>query len=178
MTLRAYLDFLPVLAAGAWVDASALVIGQVTLGEDASVWPFAVLRGDINTIRIGARSNIQDGCVLHVVHDGPFCPGGLSLQVGADVTIGHRAVVHAATVGDRCLIGMGAIVTDGAVIEDDVILGAGSIVAPGKRLLAGGLYLGSPARRVRELTARERDQIAYTAAHYVRVKDNHRRSSG
>ena len=176
MTLRAYLDFLPVLGSGAWVDASAVVIGQVTLGEDASVWPLAVLRGDINTIRVGARSNIQDGCVLHVVHDGPHCPGGLSLDIGADVTVGHKAVVHAATVGDRCLIGMGAIVTDGAVIEDDVIVGAGSIVAPGKRLTAGGLYLGSPARRVRELTPRELEQIRYTAAHYVRVKENYRRA--
>jgi carbonic anhydrase/acetyltransferase-like protein (isoleucine patch superfamily) len=175
VTLRAYLGFLPVLGTGAWVDPSALVIGQVTLGEDASVWPFAVLRGDINTIKVGARSNVQDGCVLHVVHDGPYCPGGLCLQVGADVTIGHKAVVHAATVGDRCLIGMGAIVTDGAVIEDDVIVGAGSVVAPGKRLASGGLYLGSPARRVRDLTAREREQIPYTAAHYVKVKDNYRR---
>jgi carbonic anhydrase/acetyltransferase-like protein (isoleucine patch superfamily) len=173
MALRAYLDFQPVLAAGAYVDPQALVIGRVTLGEDASVWPFAVLRGDINTISIGARTNIQDGCVLHVVHDGPFCPGGLALRVGADVTIGHKAVVHAATVGDRCLIGMGAIVTDGAVVEDDVILGAGSLVPPGKRLSAGGLYVGSPARRVRELSAEERAQVLYTAAHYVRVKGHY-----
>ena len=178
MTLRAYLDFFPLLGTGAWVDPAALVIGQVTLGEDASVWPFALLRGDINTIRVGARTNIQDGCVLHVVHDGPFCPGGLGLHIGADVTVGHKAVVHAATVGDRCLIGMGAIITDGAVIEDDVIVGAGSVVAPGKRLTAGGRYIGTPARRVRDLTYREREQIPYTAAHYVRVKENHRRSGG
>ena len=173
MTLRAYLDFQPVLGSGAYVDPQALVIGRVTLGEDASVWPFAVLRGDINTISVGARTNVQDGCVLHVVHDGPFCPGGLTLRVGADVTIGHRAVVHAATVGDRCLIGMGAIITDGAVIEDDVIVGAGSIVPPGKRLGSGGLYLGSPARRVRDLSAEEREQVLYTAAHYVRVKGHY-----
>ena len=173
MTLRAYLDHQPVLGQGAYVDPQALVIGRVTLGADASVWPFAVLRGDINTISVGARTNIQDGCVLHVVHDGPFCPGGLSLRIGADVTVGHKAVVHAATVGDRCLIGMGAIITDGAVIEDDVILGAGSLVPPGKRLSSGGLYVGSPARRLRELSAEERAQVLYTAAHYVKVKQHY-----
>lgn len=175
MNVRRYLDFVPVLGAGAYVDPAALVIGRVTLGVDASLWPFAVARGDINGITIGARTNIQDGSVLHVAGDGPFCPGGLALCIGADVTIGHKAIVHAATVGDRCLIGMAAVVTDGAEIEDDVILGAGSLVPPGKRLLSGGLYLGSPARRVRELTGRERDQVLYTAAHYVKVKNDYLR---
>lgn len=175
MNIRSYLDYSPVLGVGAYVDPAALVIGRVTLGEDASIWPFAVARGDINSIRIGARTNVQDGSVLHVVGDGTFCPGGLSLTIGEDVTIGHKAVVHAATVGDRCLIGMAAIITDGAVIDSDVIVGAGSIVPPGKRLESGGLYLGSPARRVRDLTPREREQVLYTAAHYVKVKNDYLR---
>ncbi len=177
MSIRSYLEFRPVLGTGVYVDPAALVIGQVTVGEDASIWPFAVVRGDVNHIRIGARTNVQDGSVLHVVHPGPFCPAGLPLSIGADVTIGHRAVVHAATVGDRCLIGMAAVITDGAVLENDVIVGAGSVVPPGRRLGSGGLYLGSPARRVRELTGRELEQVRYIAAHYVQVKDDYLRAT-
>jgi carbonic anhydrase/acetyltransferase-like protein (isoleucine patch superfamily) len=173
MSIRKYLEFAPTLGAGVYVDTAALVIGQVTIGDDASIWPFAVVRGDVNRIRIGARSNVQDGSVLHVVHAGPFCPGGLPLSIGADVTIGHKAVVHAATVGDRCLIGMAAVITDGAIVENDVIVGAGSVVPPGKRLESGGLYLGSPARRVRALAAREMEQVLYIAAHYVRLKNDY-----
>jgi carbonic anhydrase/acetyltransferase-like protein (isoleucine patch superfamily) len=173
MAIRDYLGITPRLGAGVYIDAAALVIGRVTLGDDASVWPFAVARGDLNRIEIGARSNVQDGSVLHVVHDGPYSPGGLALQIGADVTIGHKAVVHAATIGHRCLIGMAAVVTDRVVVEDDVIVGAGSVVPPGKRLESRGLYLGSPAKRVRDLTAREIEQVLYIAAHYVRLKDSY-----
>jgi carbonic anhydrase/acetyltransferase-like protein (isoleucine patch superfamily) len=164
----------PALGARVYVDDTALVIGRVTLGADVSVWPFAVVRGDVNLIEIGARTNIQDGCVLHVVHDGPYSPGGLSLTVGDDVTVGHRAVLHAASIGSRVLVGMGALVLDGAVVEDEVIVAAGSVVAPGKRLVSRGLYLGNPARRVRELTARELDQFVYAAANYVKIKDHYR----
>ena len=173
MAIRDYLGITPLLGAGVYIDPAALVIGRVTLGDDASVWPFAVARGDVNRIEIGARSNVQDGSVLHVVHDGPYSPGGLALQIGADVTIGHKAVVHAATIGHRCLIGMAAVVTDRVVVEDDVIVGAGSVVPPGKRLESRGLYLGSPAKRVRDLTAREIEQVLYIAAHYVRLKDSY-----
>lgn len=178
MNIRSYLGYTPVLGHGAYVDPAALVIGRVTLGEHASLWPFAIARGDIHWITIGARTNIQDGCVLHVAGDGPARPGGLPLSIGADVTVGHKAVVHAATVGDRCLIGMAAVIADGAVIEDDVIVGAGSIVPPGKHLKSGGLYIGSPARRVRELTRAERDQVLHVAANYVRVKDDYLRGGG
>ncbi len=162
------------LGARVYVDDTALVIGRVTLGEDASIWPFAVARGDVNRIEIGARTNIQDGCVLHVVHDGPYVPGGLPLIVGDDVTVGHKAVLHAARIGSRCLIGMGAVVLDGAVVEDDVMVAAGALVPPGKHLAARGLYVGNPARRVRELTPRDLEQLLYGAAHYVKIKDHYR----
>jgi carbonic anhydrase/acetyltransferase-like protein (isoleucine patch superfamily) len=174
MTVRAHLGVLPVQGARVYIDACALVLGDVRLGDDASVWPFAVLRGDVGRIEIGARTNVQDGCVLHVVHDGPYSPGGRDLTVGDDVTVGHKAVLHAATIGHRCLIGMGAIVLDGAVIEDEVIVAAGTIVPPGKRLAARGLYMGNPSRRVRDLSPDAAAQLLYSAAHYVKVKDAHR----
>lgn len=165
------------MSARVYVDPSALVIGRVRLADDVSVWPFAVVRGDVNSISVGARTNVQDGCILHVVHDGPYSPGGLALSIGEDVTIGHRAIVHAARVGDRSLIGIGAVVLDGAVVEDEVILAAGSVVPPGKTLASGGLYLGTPARRLRELTTADIDQLIYGAAHYVRVKDSYLNAS-
>jgi len=174
LNLRRYRGATPVLGQRVYVDPAAVVIGRVTLGDDVSVWPCSVLRGDVNHIAIGARTNIQDGCVLHVVHDGPFTPGGLPLVIGADVTVGHKAVVHAATVGDRCLIGIGALILDGAVVESDVIVAAGSVVPPGRRLESRGLYIGSPAKRVRDLSARELEQVPYIARHYVAVKDDYR----
>ncbi len=174
MSLRSYQGVNPILGERAYVDECALVIGRVTLGEDASVWPFAVLRGDVNTIEIGARTNIQDGSVLHVVHDGPAVPGGLPLVVGDDVTVGHKAMLHAARIGHRCLIGMAAVVLDGAVIEDEVVLAAGSVVPPGKHLASHGLYLGNPAKRVRELTPPEIERLLYSARHYVKIKDSYR----
>jgi carbonic anhydrase/acetyltransferase-like protein (isoleucine patch superfamily) len=133
----------------------------------------AVLRGDVNFITVGPRSNIQDGSILHVTHDGPYSPGGKPLVLGADVTVGHGVTLHACTVGDRCLIGMNSCVLDGAVIEDEVMLAAGSLVPPGKRLAAGALYRGAPATRARDLTPGEREMLAYSAAHYVRLKDRY-----
>ncbi len=174
MAIREYQGFRPVIGARVYVDETAVVIGRVTLGDDASVWPLAVLRGDVERIDVGARTNVQDGCVLHVVHDGPYTPGGIGLRVGADVTVGHKAVLHAATIGDRCLIGMGAIVLDGAVIADEVVVGAGSVVPPGKTLATRGLYLGNPARRVRELSELEIEGLVYGARQYVVLKDRYR----
>ncbi len=162
------------LGARVYVDECAVVIGRVVLGDDASVWPFVVIRGDVNRIEIGARTNIQDGSVLHVVHDGPASPGGLPLVIGDDVTVGHKAMLHAARIGHRCLIGMSAVVLDGAVIEDEVVLAAGSVVPPGKRLASHGLYLGNPAKRARELSRVEIDRLLYSAEHYVKLKDTYR----
>jgi carbonic anhydrase/acetyltransferase-like protein (isoleucine patch superfamily) len=174
MTLRSYQGVIPVLGERVFVDECALVIGRVTLGDDSSLWPFAVARGDVNRIEIGARTNIQDGSVLHVVHDGPSLPGGLPLVIGDDVTVGHKAMLHAARIGHRCLIGMSAVVLDGAVIEDEVIVAAGSVVPPGKRLASHGLYLGNPVKRARELTAAEIARLLYSAHHYVQLKETYR----
>lgn len=174
MAIRGYEGVQPRLGARVYVDETALVIGRVALGDDVSVWPFAVLRGDVERIEVGARTNVQDGCVLHVVRDGPFTPGGIGLRVGADVTVGHKAVLHAATIGDRCLIGMGAIVLDGAVLADELIVGAGSVVPPGKTLATRGLYLGNPARRVRDLGDLEIERLIHGARQYVVLKDRYR----
>ncbi|HVC28818.1 MAG TPA: gamma carbonic anhydrase family protein [Gammaproteobacteria bacterium] len=171
MPIRSYQGETPIIGRGAFVNETALVIGRVTLAADVSLWPYVVVRGDVNTISIGARSNIQDLSVLHVTHDGPYSPGGFPLVVGEDVTVGHKCLLHACSIGDRCLIGMGSIVMDGAVIETDVLLGAGSLVSPGKLLESGNLYRGSPAQKVRALTVKELEMLCYSAAHYVNLKD-------
>ena len=173
MTIRSYLEHKPNIGDRAFIDLSALVIGNVTLGVDSSVWPMTVIRGDVHSIEIGDRTNIQDGSVLHVTSPESFGPEGFPLKIGSDVTVGHKAILHGCTVHDRVLIGMGAVVMDGAVIESDVIVGGGSIVTPGKRLAKGGLYVGSPAERVRDLRKEEVDFLLYSAKHYAKLKDHH-----
>ena len=173
MTIRSYLDHFPTLGDRVLVDEIAVVIGYVHIGVDSSVWPLCVLRGDVHHIRVGDRTNIQDGSVLHCTSPESFAPDGFALTIGDDVTVGHKAILHGCTIGDRVLIGMGSIVMDGAVIEDDVILGGGSVVTPGKRLLSGGLYVGSPAKRVRDLRPEELEFLRYSARHYVKLKDLH-----
>lgn len=172
--IRPFRNVCPTVPDSAYVDPSAVVIGDVMLGEETSLWPMVVARGDVNFIRIGARSNIQDGSVLHVTHEQGKPPGGHPLVVGDEVTVGHRVTLHGCTVGDRCLIGMGSIVLDGAVLEPNVLLGAGSLVPPGKVLGGGALWLGSPARRVRTLTDEELARLAYSADHYVRLAREYR----
>ncbi|MFP4146090.1 MAG: gamma carbonic anhydrase family protein [Halorhodospira sp.] len=172
--IREYGGIRPRIDSGAWVDATALVIGHVTLHEEVSVWPMAVLRGDVHRIVVGARTNIQDGAVVHVAHDGPYSPGGHPAVIGAEVTVGHQAVIHACQVGDHCLVGIGATLLDGAVVGAESIIGAGALVPPGKQLEGGYLYLGNPAQPVRELTDSEREQLRYSANHYVDLKDRHR----
>lgn len=161
----------PCLGARVYVHDRALVSGSVVLGDDVSVWPMAVIRGDVNHIVVGARSNIQDGCILHVTHEGPWRPDGLPLVIGADVTVGHGAILHACTVGDRCLVGMGAIVMDGAVLEADSMVAGGAVVTPDKVVPSGTLWRGNPAKHARELTPREIENQLYSAGHYVRLKD-------
>lgn len=173
MAVRTYQDTTPQLGERVFVDPAALVLGDVRLGDDCSVWPMAVVRGDMHRIRIGQRCSIQDNSVLHITHAGPFNPDGFPLEIGDDVTIGHRVILHGCTLGSRILVGMGAIVMDGAVVEDEVILGAGVLVPPGKHLRGGRLYTGQPAREVREVSAREREFFPYTAANYVRLKDKY-----
>ncbi len=173
MPTRPYRGIHPTLEAGAWIDPTALVIGDVVLGKDVSIWPMAVVRGDVNYIRIGARSNVQDASVLHVTRPYPGSEAGWPLLIGEDVVIAHSVTVHGCTIGNRVLVGIGAIVLDGAVVEDEVMIGAGSVVTPGKRLESGGLYVGNPARRVRELTAAERARIPAMAGFYVDLKNEY-----
>ena len=168
-----YRDYQPQVGKGGWVAPNATLIGDAILGEDVSLWFGVVVRGDVHRIRIGARTSVQDGCVLHITHAGPFNPDGFPLLIGDDVTIAHKVMLHGCTVGSRVLIGMGSIVMDGAVIEDDVIVGAGSLVPPGKRLDSGFLYVGSPVRPVRALTDKEKAFFTYSAGNYVKLKDQH-----
>lgn len=171
--IRPFRGILPRLGARAYVDPAATLIGDVDLADDVSIWPGAVLRGDVHHIRIGARSNVQDGAIVHVTHDGPYTPGGFPTIVGSDVTIGHGAVIHACTIEDGCLIGMHATVLDGAVVRKNGFVGAGAVVAPGKVVGERELWLGNPARMVRVLSDAQVEQLYYSAANYVRLKDDY-----
>ncbi|HEY7753495.1 MAG TPA: gamma carbonic anhydrase family protein [Steroidobacteraceae bacterium] len=177
MSIRPFRDWAPETGPRAWVDPAATVIGRVAIGEDSSIWPGAVLRGDVNFIRIGARTSIQDGSVLHVASDRLAGEGGIPLLVGDDCTVGHGVILHACTVGDRCLVGMGAVVMDGAVLGDEVIVGAGALVPAGKRLPPRTLWVGSPARQSRRLTDQEIAYLKESAAHYVALKDEYLRAA-
>jgi carbonic anhydrase/acetyltransferase-like protein (isoleucine patch superfamily) len=161
----------PRFGARVYIDETASVTGSVVLGDDVSVWPMAVLRGDVNHISVGHRCNIQDGAVLHVTHDGRYSPGGRPLLLDDDVTVAHGAILHACTIGSRCLVGMGAIVLDGAVLEDEVMVAAGAVVTPGTVVPSGTLWRGNPARNARALSSDEIEMLAYSSANYVRLKN-------
>lgn len=173
MKLRTFNGLTPKLGEAVFVDPSAVVLGDVEVGDHCSIWPLTVIRGDMHRIRIGSRTNIQDGSVLHITHAGPFNPDGYPLEIGDEVTIGHQVMLHGCTIGNRVLIGMSAIVMDGAVIEDEVVLGAGSLVPPGKRLESGKLYVGRPAKAVRDLSDDERAYFRYAADNYVALKEQY-----
>lgn len=161
----------PDLASGAWVHPRATVIGDVRMGKNSSVWPGAVVRGDVNHIHIGEGTNIQDNSVLHVSHKTEADPTGGPLIIGSRVTVGHTVILHGCTIEDECLIGMGSIILDQAVIKKHVLLGAGSLVPEGKILESGYLYLGRPAKLVRELTPEEIAYFNYSAEHYINLKN-------
>ncbi len=171
--IRNYQDISPSIGAGSYIDETAVVIGDVEIGENCSVWPLTVIRGDINKIRIGDNTNIQDGSVLHVTHRGDYSPEGAELYIGSEVTVGHKALLHGCRIGNQCLIGMGSIIADNAVVEDRVIVGSGSLVPPGKTLESGYLYFGNPAEQKRPLSERELEYLAYVAEHYVLLKQNY-----
>lgn len=173
MHLRPFQGLTPRLGERVFVDPSSVVLGDVVLGDDCSVWPMTVIRGDMHRIRIGARTSVQDGSVLHITHASEFNPGGYPLTIGDDVTIGHKALLHGCTVGSRVLVGMGAIVMDGAVVEDEVIIAAGAVVTPGKTLASGYVYAGNPAKPLRALKDSEREFFAYSAGNYVKLKDQY-----
>lgn len=174
--IRAYQGKQPLIAASAWIDPSALVIGDVEIGAGSSVWPMAVIRGDVHQIRIGAESNIQDGSILHVSHDSRFLPGGAPLIIHDRVTVGHQVVLHGCEIHDCCLIGIGARILDRAVVQSRTLLAAGSLVPPKQVLEGGYLWRGSPVSRIRPLTDEELEYLEYAALHYVRLADNHRES--
>ncbi len=173
MTLRAYLDHSPSIGQRVYIDATALVIGQVELADDVSVWPMTVIRGDVNHITIGAQTNIQDNCVLHVTHVGPYTPDGGALVIGDNVTVGHGAILHACRIGDSCLVGMGARILDKAVMQPYSMLGAGSVLTPGKVIPTGELWVGNPAVKRRDLSPEEQQSLDYSAGHYVQLKDRY-----
>lgn len=170
--IRPYLDHQPKLGQRVMIDPSAVVLGDVTLGDDVSIWPLCAVRGDMHRIEIGARTNIQDNSVLHITHAGRFNADGWPLIIGEDVTVGHRVLLHGCRIGHRVLVGMGAIVMDGAVVEDEVMIAAGSLVTPGKQLTTGYLYGGSPVRQMRPLKDSERDFLSYSASNYARLKQS------
>lgn len=167
MALRPFKGVLPTLHPGAWVEDSAQVIGDVVLGEGCSVWYNSVLRGDVQPIRIGARTNIQD---LSMVHVTSFTH---ATTIGEDVTVGHRVILHGCTIGDRVLVGMGAIVMDGVVIGEDSIIGAGALLTPGTQVPPGSLVVGSPGRVKRPITDEERHFLHLSASHYVELAREH-----
>jgi len=155
------------------IAPESYVLGDVTIGADSSVWPGAVIRGDMHRISIGERTSVQDGAVLHITHASDYNPGGYPLVIGNDVTIGHQACLHGCTIGNEVLIGIGSTILDGAVIEDQVIIAAGTLVPPGKRLESGFMYKGSPATQARSLTDKEKAYFKYTAGNYVKLKDDY-----
>lgn len=173
MAIRTYRGVSPTLGPGAWVDPAALVIGDVVLGADVSIWPLVLVRGDVNRIRIGDRSNVQDGSIIHVSRPYPGNGAGWGTLLGEDVVIGHKVALHGCTIADRVLVGIGAIVLDGVTVASDVIIGAGSVVTPGKQLQSGYLYVGNPARRSRELRLDEIARIPQMARDYVLLKNEY-----
>ncbi len=173
MNIKAFNNILPQLGNNVFIDDSAVVIGQVVLGDESSVWPNSVIRGDINTIKIGRYTNIQDNSVLHVNHASKYAPNGSALKVGNYVTVGHRVILHGCQIDDYCLIGMGAIVMDDAHLPQNTYLAAGSIVPSGKMLEGGYLWMGTPAKRIRPLTESELEFIRYSAEHYAKLKDQY-----
>ena len=171
--LRPYKDLFPTIGQRVMVDPTSVVVGDVRMAEDVGIWPLVVIRGDVNYVEIGARTNIQDGSVLHVTHKSSYNPEGNPLLIGEDVTVGHKVILHGCTIGHRVLVGMGSIVLDGAVIEDEVMIGAGSLVPQNKRLQSGYLYLGSPVKQIRPLTEAEIEGLKYSANNYVKWKDEY-----
>jgi carbonic anhydrase/acetyltransferase-like protein (isoleucine patch superfamily) len=173
MNIRSFENYTPELGKRVFVDPTALVVGQVCIGDDSSIWPMAVLRGDVHAIEIGARSSIQDGAVCHVTHASHYNPDGHRLIIGDDVTVGHKAMLHGCKINNEVLIGMGSVVMDDVVIHSNVVLGANSVVPPGRELEGGFLWVGSPARKIRTLTDDEIAFFKYSADNYVKLKDRY-----
>lgn len=171
--LRPYQGILPSVDDTCYIDDSAILVGDISLAQDVSIWPLVAARGDVNIIRVGARTNIQDGTVLHVTRKSQNNPEGNPLVIGEDVTVGHKCMLHGCTLGSRILVGMGAIIMDGAIVEDDVFIGAGSLVPPNKTLVSGFLYVGNPVKQIRKLKESESNFLTQSAINYVELKDDY-----
>ncbi|MFT2092839.1 gamma carbonic anhydrase family protein [Paraglaciecola sp. 2405UD69-4] len=173
MPLRTYKDKAPLVGENSYIDESSILVGDVELGKDVSIWPLVAARGDVNYIKIGARTNIQDGTVLHVSRISNANPLGFPLVIGADVTVGHKCMLHGCTLGDRILVGMGTVIMDGVIIEDDVFIGAGTLVPPNKTLKSGFLYKGNPMKQARPLKESEILFLKQSAINYVELKNEY-----
>jgi carbonic anhydrase/acetyltransferase-like protein (isoleucine patch superfamily) len=171
--IRRYKGILPNIGSQTYIDDSAVLVGDINIANDVSIWPLVAARGDVNTISIGARTNIQDGTVLHVTRRSTNNPDGNPLVIGEDVTVGHKCMLHGCSLGDRILVGMGAIIMDGVVVEDDVFIGAGSLVPPNKTLVSGYLYVGNPVKQARPLKQSEADFLKQSAINYVELKNDY-----
>jgi carbonic anhydrase/acetyltransferase-like protein (isoleucine patch superfamily) len=169
--IQSFQDTLPTIAKSAYVHATATIIGDVKIEADCSIWPGAVIRGDINSIEIGRGTNIQDLSILHVNHRTSQDPKGSPLVIGQYVTIGHAVILHGCTIEDECLIGMGSIVMDKAIVQKHVLLAAGSLVPEGKILESGNLYVGRPAKKFRALTQQEIAGLMASAQSYIALKN-------
>jgi carbonic anhydrase/acetyltransferase-like protein (isoleucine patch superfamily) len=173
MTIKTYKGIVPKFGERCFIDDSAVLVGDIECGDDVGIWPLVAARGDVNHIRIGNSSNVQDGTVLHVTRRTTAHPDGFPLIIGEEVTIGHKCMLHGCRLGNRILVGMGAIIMDGVVVEDEVFIAAGSVVTPNKTLESGYLYVGNPARQKRPLTDEERTFLSVSANNYVRLKDEY-----
>ena len=172
-SIRSFKGTFPELGQRVYIDPQSTVIGDVVLGDDVSVWPGAVIRGDMHCIRVGARCNVQDNAVLHVTHASDYNPKGYPLIIGEGVIIGHRAILHGCNLGNQILVGNGAVINDGAVVEDKVIVGAGCMVPPRKTLESGYIYVGNPCKKLRPLSEEEKQFFSYSAASYIKLKDQY-----
>jgi carbonic anhydrase/acetyltransferase-like protein (isoleucine patch superfamily) len=173
MVIKVFDSFEPKIGKRVWIDDSAVIIGNVEIGDDSSVWPLVSIRGDMHFIRIGARTSIQDNSCLHITHASEHKPDGYPLEIGDDVTIGHQVMLHGCTIGNQVLVGMSSTILDGAVVPDQVVIGAGSLVPPNKQLESGFLYFGSPVKKVRSLTEQELAYFSYACDNYVKLKDRY-----
>ena len=172
-TISSFKGITPDIGQGVYVADSARLVGEISISEDSSIWHMVAARGDVNYIKIGARSNIQDGTILHVTRKSAGNPDGNPLIIGDDVTVGHKCMLHGCTLGNRILVGMSAIVMDGAIVEDDVFIGAGTLVPPNKRLESGYLYVGNPMIQKRPLKEAEMAFLKQSAINYVELKDDY-----
>ena len=171
--IRSYKGITPTIGEKSYIDQSSVIVGDVEIADECSIWPLVAARGDVNIIRIGTRTNVQDGSVLHVTRKTESNPEGFPLIIGEDVTIGHKCMLHGCVLGNRILVGMGAIIMDGAVVEDDVFIGGGTLVPPNKVLKSGYLYLGNPMKQVRPLSQKEISFLKQSALNYVKLKNEY-----